>query len=200
MPIALAERTPGRRASLDGGVRQRRASSRSKARSRSSAGSTRTPRSRSTATSEGDEPDGVWTVEMTAPNVLINEGWTRTALKVGDKVTMFVNPLRNTSRAERRQHGLAVRRRRPRGRQQARPDRRQGRRLEPLAASLSSRASALNRRCMRRHASDVAARVVRAAALARRERQPAARVLGRRAGAAQMHHRRERLLLLERRA
>lgn len=47
------------------------------------------------ATSEGDDPDGVWTVEMTAPNVLINEGWTRTALKVGDKVTMYVNPLRN---------------------------------------------------------------------------------------------------------
>jgi hypothetical protein len=47
------------------------------------------------ATSEGEDPDGVWTVEMTAPNVLINEGWTRTALKVGDKVTMYVNPLRN---------------------------------------------------------------------------------------------------------
>ncbi len=47
------------------------------------------------ATSEGDDPDGVWTVEMTAPNVLINEGWTRTALQVGDKVTMYVNPLRN---------------------------------------------------------------------------------------------------------
>jgi hypothetical protein len=47
------------------------------------------------AKSEGDDPDGVWTVEMTAPNVLINEGWTRTALKNGDKVTMFVNPLRN---------------------------------------------------------------------------------------------------------
>lgn len=45
-------------------------------------------------TTEGDDPDGLWTVEMTAPNVLINEGWTRTALKVGDKVTMFVNPLR----------------------------------------------------------------------------------------------------------
>jgi hypothetical protein len=47
------------------------------------------------AVSEGDDPDGIWTVEMTAPNVLINEGWTRTALQVGDKVTMFVNPLRN---------------------------------------------------------------------------------------------------------
>jgi hypothetical protein len=45
--------------------------------------------------SEGDEVDGLWTVEMTAPNVLINQGWTRTALKTGDKVTMFVNPLRN---------------------------------------------------------------------------------------------------------
>ena len=47
------------------------------------------------AKSDGDDPDGIWTVEMTAPNVLINEGWTRTALKNGDKVTMFVNPLRN---------------------------------------------------------------------------------------------------------
>jgi hypothetical protein len=45
--------------------------------------------------SEGDEPDGLWTVEMTAPNVLLNQGWTRTALKVGDKVTIYVNPLRN---------------------------------------------------------------------------------------------------------
>jgi hypothetical protein len=45
--------------------------------------------------SEGDAPDGLWTVEMTAPNVLIHEGWTRTALQEGDKVTVFVNPLRN---------------------------------------------------------------------------------------------------------
>ena len=44
---------------------------------------------------EGDDADGLWTVEMTAPNILINQGWTRTALKVGDKVTMFANPLRN---------------------------------------------------------------------------------------------------------
>jgi Family of unknown function (DUF6152) len=44
---------------------------------------------------EGDAPDGLWTVEMTAPNVLINQGWTRSALKPGDKVTIFVNPLRN---------------------------------------------------------------------------------------------------------
>ena len=44
---------------------------------------------------EGDTPDGLWTVEMTAPNVLINQGWSRAALKVGDHVTLFVNPLRN---------------------------------------------------------------------------------------------------------
>jgi hypothetical protein len=47
-------------------------------------------------TSEGDDPDGLWTVEMTAPNVLINQGWTRTALAVGDTVTIYVNPLRNS--------------------------------------------------------------------------------------------------------
>jgi hypothetical protein len=41
------------------------------------------------------EATGLWTVEMTAPNVLINQGWTRDALKVGDKVTIYVNPLRN---------------------------------------------------------------------------------------------------------
>lgn len=44
---------------------------------------------------EGDAPDGLWTVEMTAANVLVNQGWTRTALKPGDKVVMFVNPLKN---------------------------------------------------------------------------------------------------------
>ena len=40
-------------------------------------------------------PDGLWTVEMTAPNVLINSGWKRTSLRVGDEVVAFVNPLRN---------------------------------------------------------------------------------------------------------
>jgi Family of unknown function (DUF6152) len=44
---------------------------------------------------EGDYPDGLWTVEMTAPNVLINQGWKRSSLEVGDRVTMFVNPLNN---------------------------------------------------------------------------------------------------------
>jgi hypothetical protein len=43
----------------------------------------------------GGDASGLWTIEMTAPNVLINQGWTRDALKVGDKVTIYVNPLRN---------------------------------------------------------------------------------------------------------
>lgn len=40
--------------------------------------------------------DGVWTIEMTAPNILLNQGWKRTSLAVGDKVVMYVNPLKNT--------------------------------------------------------------------------------------------------------
>lgn len=40
-------------------------------------------------------PDGLWTIEMTAPNVLINAGWTRNSVRPGDKVTVFANPLRN---------------------------------------------------------------------------------------------------------
>ncbi|HEU4616781.1 MAG TPA: DUF6152 family protein [Gammaproteobacteria bacterium] len=39
--------------------------------------------------------NGLWTIEMTAPNVLINEGWTRDALKPGDQVTMYASPLKN---------------------------------------------------------------------------------------------------------
>ena len=45
---------------------------------------------------DADEgPDGLWTVEMTAPNVLINQGWKRNSLTVGDDVVVFVNPLHN---------------------------------------------------------------------------------------------------------
>ena len=39
--------------------------------------------------------DGLWTIEMTAPNILMNTGWKRNSLKVGDQVTVFANPLRN---------------------------------------------------------------------------------------------------------
>lgn len=47
---------------------------------------------------EGDAsegPDGLWTVEMTAPNSLLLQGWKRTSIKDGDKVVIFVNPLKN---------------------------------------------------------------------------------------------------------
>ena len=42
-----------------------------------------------------DHPDGLWTIEMTAPNVLINQGWKRNSLSIGDQVTVFANPLHN---------------------------------------------------------------------------------------------------------
>lgn len=43
-------------------------------------------------------PDGKvasWPVEMNGPSNLIHEGWKRTTLKPGDKVTVVVNPLRD---------------------------------------------------------------------------------------------------------
>lgn len=43
---------------------------------------------------EGEEPIE-WTVELTAPNVLINQGWKRTSLNEGDKITAYVNPIRD---------------------------------------------------------------------------------------------------------
>ena len=44
---------------------------------------------------DGGTGRGAWTIEMTAANVLLNDGWTRDALQVGDKVTIYANPLRN---------------------------------------------------------------------------------------------------------
>ena len=47
---------------------------------------------------EGDASegvDGLWTVEMTAPNILQRQGWKRNSVQPGDKVVMFVNPLKN---------------------------------------------------------------------------------------------------------
>jgi hypothetical protein len=46
-------------------------------------------------TAEGG-PDGLWTVEMTAANILVNQGWKRSSLTVGDDIVAFVNPLRNS--------------------------------------------------------------------------------------------------------
>ena len=36
-----------------------------------------------------------WSIEMTSPNNLAQEGWKRTSLKPGDKVTLYVHPLRS---------------------------------------------------------------------------------------------------------
>ena len=37
----------------------------------------------------------IWAIEMNGPNNLVHEGWKRTTLKAGDKVTILVNPLRS---------------------------------------------------------------------------------------------------------
>jgi hypothetical protein len=36
-----------------------------------------------------------WAVEMNSPNNLVREGWKRTTIKPGDKVTVTVRPLRD---------------------------------------------------------------------------------------------------------
>jgi len=55
-------------------------------------------------TAEGG-PDGLWTVEMTAPNVLINQGWKRNSIQAGDEVVVFVNPLDNPITLDDGSHG-----------------------------------------------------------------------------------------------
>jgi Family of unknown function (DUF6152) len=37
----------------------------------------------------------VWAIEMGGPNNLVREGWKRTTIKDGDKVTVTVRPLRD---------------------------------------------------------------------------------------------------------
>ena len=45
---------------------------------------------------ELEAPDGkLWSVELNSPNNLVRQGWKRTALKEGDKVTVVLNPLRD---------------------------------------------------------------------------------------------------------
>lgn len=43
-------------------------------------------------TSQGTER---WSIEMTSPNNLIQEGWTRRTIKTGDRVQLYVHPLRS---------------------------------------------------------------------------------------------------------
>ena len=39
-----------------------------------------------------------WAIEMTSPNNLAQEGWKRTSLKPGDRITLYVHPLRSGAR------------------------------------------------------------------------------------------------------
>ena len=39
-----------------------------------------------------------WAVEMTSPNNLAQEGWRRTSLRPGDRVKIYVHPLRSGTR------------------------------------------------------------------------------------------------------
>jgi hypothetical protein len=39
-----------------------------------------------------------WSIEMTSPNNLVQEGWKRTTLKSGDRVRLYVHPLRSGAR------------------------------------------------------------------------------------------------------
>ena len=39
-----------------------------------------------------------WAIEMNSPNNLTQEGWKRTSLKPGDKVKLWVHPLRSGAR------------------------------------------------------------------------------------------------------
>lgn len=36
-----------------------------------------------------------WSIELNSPNNLKRQGWTRTALKAGDRITLRMNPLRD---------------------------------------------------------------------------------------------------------
>ena len=36
-----------------------------------------------------------WSIELNSPNNLRRQGWSRNALKAGDKITLRMNPLRN---------------------------------------------------------------------------------------------------------
>jgi hypothetical protein len=39
-----------------------------------------------------------WAIEMTSPNNLAQEGWKRTSLKPGDRITIYVHRLRSGAR------------------------------------------------------------------------------------------------------
>jgi len=39
-----------------------------------------------------------WSIEMTSPNNLVQEGWTRTSVRQGERVQLYVHPLRSGAR------------------------------------------------------------------------------------------------------
>ena len=39
-----------------------------------------------------------WSIEMTSPNNLVQSGWRRTSLRTGDKIRLWVHPLRSGAR------------------------------------------------------------------------------------------------------
>lgn len=43
----------------------------------------------------GDGQTQYWNIEMTSPNNLTQQGWKRTSLKRGDRVTVSIHPLRD---------------------------------------------------------------------------------------------------------
>ena len=45
--------------------------------------------------SDGAGQTTTWNIEFTSPNNLVHQGWKRTTLKPGDKVTISVHPLRD---------------------------------------------------------------------------------------------------------
>ena len=47
------------------------------------------------AVTNADGKDEIWAIEMNSPQNLVPQGWKRTTLKAGDKVTVTVRPLRD---------------------------------------------------------------------------------------------------------
>ncbi len=47
-----------------------------------------------TVAKSGEEPV-LWVTELTSPGNLVRMGWAKTSIKVGDKVTVELNPLRD---------------------------------------------------------------------------------------------------------
>lgn len=41
---------------------------------------------------DGGRLSGLWTIGMSTPNQLVDDGWSRFTVKPGDKVTLYVNP------------------------------------------------------------------------------------------------------------